>query len=134
MTAGMKAEELSRASAGKCGATNRAMAMARPRRTRWGTPAPLNGGATCNHAVARTMASRKAESQATSRERCNGSGQQAGHAGPEILRVVDHLGEHPVPADQDGDPDGDELGHEGERRLLQLGGRLHEADEHTHQQ
>src|SRR5688572_20598814 len=50
--------------------------------------------------------------------------QQAGHHVEEVVGEPDELGQHPVAAEHEHQPDPDELGHEGQRDLLDLRHRL----------
>src|SRR4051812_8342906 len=113
------------ASGWKVGVTNSASAMASPRRTLTGIEPELNGGHTKIHAVDRVIASRKAESRPVSIVRCTGrvvpvlaSAEHARQVVEQALGELHELGEHPVAAGEDHEADGQELRHEGERRLL----------------
>ena len=55
--------------------------------------------------------------------------EQGGQPVEEVEGELHQGVQHPVAADQERDPDPDELGHEGERELLDLGHRPHERDD-----
>src|SRR5690554_2975539 len=88
-----------------------------------------NGGAMKMNAVMRTPASMTASTQpieiASSMRHCPSAAAQQGRKLLEELLGEGHdLGDHPMPADPQGERDSDGLRHEGERHLLDLGDRL----------
>src|SRR5690554_3869472 len=98
-----------------------------------------NGGAMKMNAVMRTPASMTASihpiEKASSISRCPSSAaEQGGQLVEQLLGEGDDLGDHPVPADPQGECDGDRLRHEGERHLLYLGDRLEQGDTEADQQ
>ena len=101
---------------------------------RAGSARLLNGGATTSQAETRTSrAGRPAAARSAACERHHGTAASVG----EQLRAACRTGrwvksticaEHPVAGEQDDQADADQLGHEGERDLLDLGDRLEQRD------
>src|SRR5690625_4336074 len=90
-----------------------------------GTAPWLNGGARTRKTVTRSAAS--ATGSRTTARSTSGP-QQARDALEELVGGDDELGDHPVPAQHERHGDGDRLGHEAQRELLDLRDRLQQGD------
>lgn len=81
--------------------------------TRAGIAPYENGGAIITNAVMRTAASIVASSQAKSIGMYTAlPAQKRRNSGEHFVGERDHLGDHPVASDKEGDADGDDLRHE----------------------
>src|SRR5699024_3046148 len=97
-----------------------------------GMPRCAKGGAMTRNATMRTPTSMSDSSEPSARLMVMGSAaEEAGDACEEVVRERDHLGDHPVPADEDRERHGDGLGHEAQGHLLDLRDRLQEGDGKT---
>src|SRR3954468_24923377 len=97
----------------------------------------LNGGASSTNPVARAVPSSSAASVVAGTERsmtASGPAEQVRQLVEQALGEADQLGEHPVAGDEQRDRHGDHLGHEGQRRLLDLGRRLEQRDQEPDQE
>src|SRR3954468_81872 len=97
----------------------------------------LNGGASSTKPVARAVPSSSAASVVAGTERsmtASGPAEQVRKLVEQALGEGDQLGEHPVARDEQRDRHGDHLGHEGQRRFLDLGRRLEQRDQEADQQ